>query len=156
MSEICFRATSGQPSSSKFLFVEVGRSGKSDCREVRTAIQKHVMIGTKKRRGRAKQPKPLRAIRKAFSNLGAADADVDADVEEEIEAVAEDAPKDMKGNAVSTTPNLEMPNLATSSLAIDVPRPFLGGGRMNPFAQYPVEMSMESLFLVDHGLYPSK
>lgn len=30
--------------------------------------------------------------------------------------------------------------------------PAMGGGRMDPFEQYPIEMDLEKLFLIDYGL----
>lgn len=113
-------------SSPLLLFVEVTSNGKVLDKKARHAIQKHVMRdAAAERRQRSKVPRKMREGSK--------------NPEEPIVVHSR------KGKDVHPRPE-------TYSASLRLDPPFgLGGGRMDPFAQYPVRMDLEKLFLIDYG-----
>ena len=133
MSETVSALTPGQSLLSKFLFVEVTRTGKvPECKDTRRAIQKHVMRGPKKRRGRAELQKPWQ-INKPLTAL--------TRMNKEVPRISH-----IEGGTTK-----ERREFLSSGRGIQ--RPFFGGSRLNPFARYPIDMNLDSLFLIDYGVF---
>jgi len=110
------------------LFIEVSATGKVRDKKDRHAIQKHVMrdAATERRR----QTKLKREKNQEC---------------QELVSVPKRDPK-QKPQIDEEAPELFFPSLDSSP-----PIGGFGAGRMNPFEQYPIQMDLEKLFLIDYG-----
>lgn len=107
---------------SSFLFVKVYHTGKvAPNKDVRTAIQKHVMRDIGAARKGNPRPRPQARSRRRL--------------------------KGKKGEGDTQRTEAERQLLQTSK----IPGLVSGGLRGNPFAYYPVSMTSETLFLIDYG-----
>lgn len=111
-----------------FLFVEVARTGKvPPSRGLRTAMQKHVMrdIG-RMRKGKSRPQKPP--------------------VEKE-----ENLPAYIQAGIKRSSHRRHVDIVCKRNNRSVIPQSLTGSGRIDPFANYPIEMTQDSLFLIDHG-----
>jgi hypothetical protein len=115
-----------QSKSASFLFVEVSHTGKVPAnREIRTSMQKHVMrdIGRiRKSRNRAKK--------------------IPGQTSEALPKNEDDEGDDREQTRMTATTNVFVPYNS---------RGLIGTGRTNPFARYPIDINLKTLFLLDHG-----
>lgn len=113
-------------SSSGFLFVEVAPTGKALAdKDLRTSIQKHVMKGVVR----------VRKTRNCANK---------------IKVDSEKLPICKKNENPGSEQTQMM--IEQSIFNCEVSRGVCGSGRTNPFARYPIEINLEILFLLDHGL----
>jgi hypothetical protein len=134
-------------SNPKFLFIEVQETGKvPPRRDVRTAIQKHVMrdIGVA-RRG---QPRP----RRQFENFK------DCKKHEFLslrDIVPKTRPEKYPIRNVHTKAITPAQELSYTGASANVPVLISGGCRTDPFACFPIDMTPETSFLIDFCTYTS-
>ena len=129
--------------SSTFLFVEVQQSGKVPPRkDIRTAIQKHVMrdIGAT-RRGKPmprRQPKSAKNGRIHETSLF---SHIVSQTHHEEHPIRQMQPRIVASSQelVYTEPNMK------------IPWPVSGGCRTDPFMRFPIHMTSETSSLVDYG-----
>ena len=133
---------------SDFLFVEVDQTGKvASQRDVRTAIQKHVMrdIGCT-RRG---QPRPRRQAGSMRDRKTS-----------EIPATRKLASNILPNRVAARRMDIEyassLQEQAHARLLAKVPRLVSGGYKADPFTSFPIQMTPETSFLIDYRKYASR
>ncbi|PVI01939.1 hypothetical protein DM02DRAFT_653959 [Periconia macrospinosa] len=134
--------------SSNFLFIEVQQTGKvPPRRDVRTAIQKHVMrdIGVA-RRGQPRPQRQLENVRDCKKH--------DASLFRNI--APKTHPEKHPIRKVHTKAITSAQELAYTGPSAKVPWLVSGGCRTDPFACFPIHMTSETSFLIDYLLVSSE
>jgi len=130
---------------SNFLFIEVQKTGKvPPRRDVRTAIQKHVMqdIGVA-RRGQPRPRRQLENVRDCKKHEASLFRNIVPKTHPEKYPI-------QKANTKAITPTQELAHTGSSA---KVPWLVSGGCRTDPFTCFPIHMTSETSFLIDYCEY---
>ena len=131
--------------SSNFLFIEVQQTGKvPPRRDIRTAIQKHVMrdIGVA-RRGQPRPQRQLENVRDCKKHEASLFRNI----------VPKTHPEKYPIRKVHTKAITSAQELAYTGPSAKVPWLVSGGCRTDPFACFPIHMTSETSFLIDYCEY---
>lgn len=131
--------------SSNFLFIEVQQTGKvPPRRDIRTAIQKHVMrdIGVA-RRGQPRPQRQLENVRDCKKHEASLFRNI----------APKTHPKKYPIQKVHTKAITSAQELAYTGPSAKVPWLVSGGCRTDPFACFPIHMTSETSFLIDYCEY---